>query len=154
MNNDGPNLQVITLETRSTTDNKPAELPQIDTVLVIDDDEGWFFIYKNMFRKVGVGNQLLTANNGLEGLKILQNIAAKNEKLPELIFLDIKMPVMDGFDFLDEVTKSADLDLSQTKIFICTSSFHPKDKEKANLYPISGFITKPLTQDILRDILK
>ena len=128
-------------------------MPQIDIVLVIDDDEGWLFIYKNILRKAGIGKQVLTANNGLEGLKILQNIAAKNEKLPELIFLDIKMPVMDGFDFLDEVTKSAEWDLSQTKIFICTSSFHPKDKEKANLYPISGFITKPLTQDILRDIL-
>ena len=60
---------------------------------------------------------------------------------------------MDGFEFLEEVTNSSELSLSQTKIFICSSSFHPRDREKAKFYPIFGFITKPLTRAILRDIL-
>jgi CheY-like chemotaxis protein len=123
------------------------------TVLVIDDDENWCFIAKKLLQKAGIGKEIITSKNGLEAYQILQAISGKGEKMPDMIFLDIKMPVMDGFGFLDEVTKSAELDLSQTKIFICSSSLHPKDKEKAKLYPVIDFITKPLTQEALDGIL-
>jgi CheY-like chemotaxis protein len=110
-------------------------------------------VTKLLLKDVGVGKQTLTANNGLEALRKLQTLAANGEKLPELIFLDIKMPVMDGFEFLESLKKSPSLDLSQTKIFITTSSFLSKDKERAQLYPIAGFVTKPLTEEILQTIL-
>jgi len=126
---------------------------QIETVLVIDDDADWCFIARLILQKAGVGKKIITANNGQEGIKTLQTMAANNEKLPELIFLDIKMPVMDGFEFLDELTKAAELDISQTRIFVCSSSSHPRDKERAALYPVAGFLTKPLTKEVIVDIL-
>jgi CheY-like chemotaxis protein len=128
-------------------------IPSIDTVLVVDDDEGWCFLSKKILERAGVGKKIITANNGQEAIKKLQHILVSGENMPELIFLDIKMPVMDGFEFLEEVTQSAELNLSQTKIFMCTSSILSKDKERAYNYPISGFITKPLTQEILKNIL-
>ncbi len=67
--------------------------------------------------------------------------------------VDIKMPVMDGFAFLENLTKMPDLNLSQTKIYIMTSSFLNKDKERAQVYPIWGYITKPLTEEIIRNII-
>jgi CheY-like chemotaxis protein len=134
--------------------NKDAEkLQQIDTVLVVDDDDNWCYLSKRILQKAGVGKQILTAHNGLEGIKKLQTLTARGEKLPELIFLDIKMPVMDGFEFLEELAHSADLNISHTKIFICSSSYHVQDRERANQYPVAGFITKPLTPDILKNIL-
>jgi CheY-like chemotaxis protein len=60
---------------------------------------------------------------------------------------------MNGFEFLEEVTQLTELNLSQTKIYVCTSSGHPKDKEQAYLFPIAGFLTKPITSEILVDIL-
>jgi CheY-like chemotaxis protein len=129
------------------------ELQQINTVLVVDDDDNWCFLSKRILQKAGVGKQVITAQNGLAAINKLETMVAKGEQLPELIFLDIKMPVMDGFEFLDEITKTARLDLSQTRIFICSSSFHLQDRERAKLYPIAGFITKPLTPEILKDIL-
>jgi CheY-like chemotaxis protein len=129
------------------------ELQQINTVLVVDDDDNWCFLSKRILQKAGVGKQVITAHNGLAAIKKLETMVANGEQLPELIFLDIKMPVMDGFEFLDEITKTARLDLSQTRIFMCSSSAHLQDREKAKIYPIAGFITKPLTTEILKDIL-
>jgi CheY-like chemotaxis protein len=110
-------------------------------------------VTKLLLEDEGVGNQILSAHNGLEALKKIQTMAASGEKLPELIFLDIKMPVMDGFEFLDQLALLPEIDLSQTRIFMYTSSFLAKDKERAKQYPVSGFITKPLTEEKLRDIL-
>lgn len=129
------------------------KIPHINTVMVIDDDPDWLFVIKKMLQQVGVGKQYIIAHNGLEALQKLQTIAASGDKLPELIFLDIKMPVMNGFEFLEEVTKSTALDFSLMRVFVCSSSLHPRDKEKADLYPIAGFISKPLTPQILKEIL-
>nr|WP_255749437.1 response regulator [Pontibacter liquoris] len=121
---------------------------------MVDDDDNWCFISKIILQKAGIGKQIITANNGLKALAVLRQRVADGQQLPELIFLDIKMPVMNGFEFLDELVNAAELDLSHTQIYICSSSVNAKDKETAGLYPIAGFITKPLTQDILNQILK
>lgn len=123
-------------------------------MLVVDDDDNWCYIANRLLKKVGYKNQVITAGNGLDALKTLRTIAASGQKLPELIFLDIKMPIMDGFGFLEEIVKSTELDLRNTRIFMCTSSFLTVEKERAGLYPVAGFITKPLTQELLRDILE
>lgn len=111
------------------------------------------FFGKENFTEIGNSKKIITAANGLEALKKLQKITANGEKLPDFIFLDLKMPIMNGFEFLEEGSKSAELDLSETRIFITTSSVLPKDEEMANKYPIAGYISKPLTKQSLEDIL-
>ncbi len=129
-------------------------MPQINSVLVVDDDDNICFLTKLLLKDAGFDKRVITAYNGLEALQILQAMASGSEKLPELILLDIKMPVMDGFEFLDQLAKAAELDLGQTRIFISTSSILPKDKQRASLYPVAGFLTKPLTEETLRTILR
>ncbi|WP_246151051.1 response regulator [Adhaeribacter aerolatus] len=124
----------------------------MNTVLLVDDDDNWCFLSKKILKKAGIGEEILTAHNGREALKKLQDLTANGEKLPDLIFLDIKMPVMDGFEFLEALTKTPELNLDQTRIYMCTSSFHPKDRERAELYPIAGFLTKPLTPEVLKEL--
>src|SRR5215217_4411570 len=133
-------------------DKTTQEQQAISTVLVVDDDDNWCYLSKRILQKAGIGKEVLTAHNGLEAITRLRTLAAGGEKLPDLVFLDIKMPVMDGFEFLDEIMKSTELNLSQTRIFMCSSSFHHKDRERANQYPVAGFITKPLTQEVLNNI--
>lgn len=142
------------MEQRNTTDIKADKWSQINAVLIIDDDVNWCFIAKKIFQKAGYGKEVLTATNGLAAYEKLQAMTADGEDLPELIFLDIKMPIMDGYGFLDEVMKSEHLDLSRSKIYICSSSFLPKDKERAKQYTIDGFITKPLTREMLNNIIE
>lgn len=143
------------MEEKSTKTEGPDTGQQIQTVLVVDDDDNWCFISERLLKKTGVGKEIITANNGQVAFEKLQAMAASGEDMPDLILLDIKMPVMDGFGFLDELTKSKDLDISRTRIFICSSSFLPKDKERATHYPVvEGFIIKPLTQEDLKAIVK
>lgn len=134
-------------------ENTSKKAPPAYTVLVVDDDDNWCFVTKLFLKRSGQVQQIYTAQNGREALNKLKEMAATGQKLPEAVFLDLKMPVMDGFEFLEEVTKAPDLDLSNTRIFICTSSLHPKDQERAGAYPIAGFIPKPLTQEILNNLL-
>lgn len=141
------------LKPQGEEDTSPKQIDQIATVMVVDDDDNWCFLSRRMLQKAGVGKQIITANNGLEAIKKLQALLANGDKLPDLIFLDIKMPVMDGFEFLDEITKWEVLSPIHTRIFMCSSSVHFKDKERADRYPIAGFITKPLTPEILKSIL-
>ena len=133
--------------------NEEPKVADINTVLVVDDDEGWCFLSTKILQKAGVGKKILTAKNGVIALNQIETLAENGEQLPELILLDLKMPVMDGFEFLEAVTQSGVLNFNNTKVYVCTSSFLSKDKERAYLYPISGFITKPITQDILREII-
>jgi CheY-like chemotaxis protein len=141
------------VEEQGTNNTSPERLQQIDTVLVVDDDDNWCYLSKRILQKAGVGKQIMTAQNGLDAMNKMQALVANGEKLPDLIFLDIKMPVMDGFEFLDEITKSTELFPAYTRIFLCSSSIHFKDKERADSYPVAGFITKPLTPEILKSIL-
>ena len=140
-------------KSQGAADTSPKQINQIATVMVVDDDDNWCFLSRRMLQKAGVGKQIITANNGLEAIKKLQALLANGDKLPDLIFLDIKMPVMDGFEFLDEITKWEALSPIHTRIFMCSSSVHYKDKERADRYPVAGFITKPLTPEILKSIL-
>ncbi len=138
----------------STAQQNLEEMPQIETVLVVDDDDNFCFLTKLLLREAGVGNRVITAGNGLEAMHTLRAMAAGGEKLPELILLDIKMPVMDGFEFLDQLAQSPELSLHGTRIFMSTSSFLPRDKERASGYPIAGFLTKPLTEESLHEVLR
>lgn len=123
------------------------------TIMVIDDDNDYSFLTKRILQRAGVGKIIITASNGLEAVRLLKNISSREEeKMPELILLDLKMPIMDGFEFLEEATKMPQLNFNQTRIYITTSSVLPKDKEKAYNYPIAGFIPKPITKDALRTL--
>jgi CheY-like chemotaxis protein len=135
-------------------DENPEVLQQLGTVMLVDDNENWRYLSKRILQKAGVGKQIITADNGLEAIKKLQTLLVSREKMPDLIFLDINMPVMDGFEVLEEITKWPELDLNQTRIFLCTTSTHVSDKEKASQYPIARYITKSLTQQILGNILQ
>ena len=94
---------------------------------------------------------MVTVHSGWEALETLKDLSVHQKKLPEIILLDLNMPGMDGFEFLDGTGTAAAGNLSYTKVFIWTSSSHPQDKKKAVASPItiSGYLTKPLTQESL-----
>ena len=118
------------------------------SVLLVDDDKVLNYLTRKSFKNSGLVDQIEVAVNGQEALDILVN----TQQIPDFILLDIGMPIMDGFQFLDAYTK---LNLKKrSKIAIYTSSIEEADKAKASEYSdVIDFIVKPLTEKKLREIV-
>lgn len=118
-------------------------------VLLVDDDYVSNFIADHLLSKLDVCDNVSFCRNGDEALKFLK----ETEDFPELIFLDINMPVMDGFEFI-ETFKDLNLDKNRTRIIIYTASFTTRDVEMLQAIGFSDFIVKPLTEEKLLNLLK
>ena len=117
----------------------------------MDDDEHTNFLNKTIIRHAKFADEVVTHTAASEALSYIQEEMG-NGGLPELIFLDINMPLMDGWDFIE---KYAELGLNghSPKVIMLTSSINPKDEKRANaIQAIDGFRSKPLSRDILQEI--
>lgn len=128
---------------------------------MIDDDDSSNFINKRIIEKAGITDVIETTLNGQEALDFLTN-SGKYEKAPGhpfpqpmLILLDINMPVMDGWEFLEAYQKLPENQKSKIIIVMLTTSLNPDDNQRAmQISDISGFRNKPLTLEIIDDIMK
>ncbi|REG96213.1 response regulator [Flavobacterium aquicola] len=134
-------------------------MKKINTVLLIDDDKATNFITRMLIKKADITDHIEITLNGQEALDYLTN-SGKYEKpdssypQPMLIFLDINMPVMDGWEFADAFSKLQPDQKGGAKIIMLTSSLNPDDKERASKLPaIAGFQSKILTMEGLTSIL-
>jgi len=128
-------------------------MKSINTLYIIDDDPIFVFTTKKMFDKEKICQNILVFPNGEDAINHLTPLMdANNEKeLPELILLDLNMPIMDGWQFLDEFVKHK----TEKKIiiFIVSSSIDPNDIQKANEYQnVSNYIIKPITREKIKHI--
>lgn len=131
----------------------------IKTLLCIDDDKTTLMLIKMVTEKASFAKDVVTASNGKEALEyyhdLLKQTVDKQADYPQLIFLDLNMPVMNGWEFLDEFVNNIYPQFPDTKVVILSSSANPVDKEKAKQYPIIiGYISKPITADLLKMLVK
>ncbi|RKR15328.1 response regulator receiver domain-containing protein [Maribacter vaceletii] len=123
----------------------------IETICIIDDDPIFIFGTKILLNNNEFCDTILVSNNGQEGVECLESFLKEKNKLPELIFLDLNMPVLDGWGFLDAFNESYK-DVN-TKIYILSSSIDSRDIERAKQYSlVEGFIAKPLTDKIIKNL--
>lgn len=124
-------------------------MKRIDSILLVDDDPICNFISTKLFQHLHVAKEIHTATNGKEALRFLkENAAIKTATIfPEVIFLDLNMPVMDGFDFLEQLSQTMPAYSNVSKIYILTSSESPLDIERCERYDIAGYISKPLNEE-------
>lgn len=120
------------------------------TILLIDDNELDNYISRTVLEQENFCETIIEQNSALKALDFLKGTAADPEQIPDIIFLDIKMPIMDGFGFLKEFEKLPGNVKKKSKIVMLSSSLNSKDIEKANNDPhVIKFISKPLTPEQL-----
>jgi CheY-like chemotaxis protein len=128
-------------------------MKKIEIACIIDDDPIYVFCTKRIMDLADFCESFLIFHNGKEALDRLSAIIKNDDRLPEVILLDLNMPVMDGWEFLDEFTKIPVA--KKVTIYIVTSSIDPADVQKAKQYEnVNNYVVKPVTVEMLKDILE
>lgn len=119
-------------------------------ICIIDDDPIYQLLIKKSIGISNTGYDTLYFKNGSEAVEYFT--VALNHQLPEIILLDLEMPIMDGWDFLKEIDL---FNTDHTDIYIVSSSISHEDKEKAKTFTkIKGFFSKPFHSDQILQITR
>lgn len=128
-------------------------MKNIKHICLIEDDHVQVFLMKKYIEKTGLVEHVSAFHNGKVAYDTLKAVIDNGEALPELIFLDINMPVWDGWEFMKEVIKLPVMDA--VTIYILTSSLSPDDFEMAEKYGLKHkYLKKPLSFGELKNILE
>lgn len=128
---------------------------EITKVCLIDDDDIYQFLLKKELKNTKIVDNTMIFSNGAKAMDFIANAKDEPDELPDVIFLDINMPIMNGWQFLDEFVQMRPRLSKEITILIITSSFDPRDMERAKQYSeISDYIVKPVTRDHLVEVLK
>jgi CheY-like chemotaxis protein len=127
---------------------------KINTVLLIDDDLTINYLHNRLIEKSAIAEHVIIAKNGIEGISVFLEL---NERIHAtervIIFLDLNMPIMNGWEFLEKLSKAKNEITMHYKIYILSSTINPDDKKKAKSHSlVSGFLSKPLTKGILEQL--
>lgn len=129
----------------------------LNTILLIDDDETTNYLNHRLLARMNVASEIRVVTNGEEALDYLEKsfLTIEGFPCPELVFVDIKMSVMDGFEFLEEYQKFNDADKRRTTLLMLTSSASFYDLEKLKQFPdVLRHYSKPLTEGDVREIMR
>ena len=128
-------------------------MQQLDCIILVDDDEVTNYVHESVIEDAGVTKDVLVAEDGQRALNLLQELEAKQAPSPNLIFLDINMPVMNGFEFLDAYQQMKGQFKQPVIIVMLTSSLNTQDVARAQAAGATDFLDKPLTTDKLNNVL-
>lgn len=124
----------------------------IDMACIIDDDPIHVFVTQSALKEQDSIKSVLVFTNGKEAYDSLKDLVEMKKTLPDVIFLDINMPIWDGWDFLDEFIKIP-IDKKIT-IYVVSSSNNPEDMQRAKTYKeVDNFIIKPITMEKIKEDL-
>ncbi|MRI00698.1 response regulator [Kriegella sp. EG-1] len=125
---------------------------QLDTILLLDDNYSTNFIHKKFISDANCTEQIIDFQSGIDALDYLSDV--KN-KIPDLIFVDINMPIMSAWEFLTNFNELDRDDTDNSVIILLTTSLSPKDEEKAaNISTINGIWLKPLSEEKIGAIIE
>ena len=130
----------------------------LDKILCIDDDAITLMLCKKVIERVSFAQEVLTAKNGEEAIAYFNELAPQYKAgtltYPKLTFLDLNMPVMNGWEFLDHYLENDYQNLfKEAKFIVLSSTIDPQDVLKAKEYPmVIDFMSKPITKEMLENL--
>lgn len=122
----------------------------LNKIILIDDNEATNFLHKKILQKENFSKEILTFQMGQQALDYL---AEEKNKVPELLFVDINMPTMDAWEFLEGFDTLSRKEKKEIKIILLTTSLSPQDEKKiSELSNVERIMMKPLSEELLKQI--
>jgi CheY-like chemotaxis protein len=129
-------------------------MPVLPSILLVDDDYTTSFLNTKLLQRLDAAEHVLTAGNGREALEVLRtHCQAPTPRCPTLILLDLNMPVMDGFEFLEAYQHLPSVQRQGQVIVLLTTSVSPRDLARVQDLPVAAFLPKPLTAEKVTQLL-
>ncbi len=130
-------------------------MTQIKNLALVDDDDVFVFLTKKTIEQTKLVDLIKVFGNGLDAINFLKENKNNVAVLPEIILLDLSMPIMNGWQFLEEFTKINPSLGKKITIYICSSSISQDDITRAkSINEVSDYIIKPITKDKLIDLIE
>ncbi len=127
----------------------------VNTILFIDDDKVTNFYNRKIVNKYKKVKNVISVDSGKSALEYLLNAETNASSIPDLIFLDINMPGMSGWEFIEEYKKIDPKITKNIKVILLTTSSNNEDYERSKqIEIIDGYINKPLSVNLLEEIVK
>jgi CheY-like chemotaxis protein len=125
------------------------------SIFLVDDDPTFIFLTKKLILNTKIAAKINEFSDGQQALDFLTDNLEAQDQYPDLIFLDLSMPIVDGWDFLNEYLLIEKLINKKIKLFIVSSSISPHDIERAKNYKIvADFIIKPILKEKFLEIIE
>jgi CheY-like chemotaxis protein len=126
----------------------------INTVCVVDDDEIYVYGIKKLINLKQLCPNLIEFRNGKDAIEFLMN-PKNNDQLPDVIFLDISMPIMDGWDFMESYAKIKPQLSKKITVYMVSSSINDEDIKRAKaIADITDYVVKPVSYDKLLELFQ
>lgn len=128
---------------------------KLNTILLVDDNPADNYIHRRILLRADCAEHIEVSLNGAEGVAYISQRIEQHQALPELIFLDINMPVLDGWGFLEEFRALPMGTADAPIVVMLTTSLHPRDVARARKSGmVAEYIDKPLTVETLETLLQ
>lgn len=127
----------------------------LKTLTIVDDDDIFVFLTTKIIEQTNLVDLINVFGNGLDAINFLKENKNNVDALPDIILLDLSMPIMNGWQFLEKYNKLNPTIGKKITIYICSSSISPDDITRAKtISEVSDYIIKPITKDKLIDLIK
>lgn len=132
-------------------------MEKLSSILIIDDDPTTIYLQKRLIENFGVSHQVEVAHSGEEGLQLIWHYiqTQSEDKIPRLIFVDLNMPFMDGFEFLEAYRRLNFENKDSVVVSVLTSSFSRSDINRVKEYQVADeYVVKPITKEKMMGIMQ
>jgi CheY-like chemotaxis protein len=130
-------------------------MKKINNFCIIDDDEIHKFTTSFLLKKTDLVNNIILFSNGLEAINFFKDEIGNIANIPEIVFLDVNMPVMDGWEFLEEYVLIESVMPKTVVIYMISSSVDERDFLRAkSISALTGFLVKPISSHSIAEVIQ